>query len=260
MCSATDTYKIPKQIQDGKLLGTNLKGWIITVIRLLNLWPGNLLGVVVVVMSKETVQHQGITLTIEGSVNLQLSAKIVGVFEAFYNSVKYNLRCDMKRSLLAKDLTKSFEFIIHSLVCTKCQSFSTETRHQTILPFITLDWPLICMDLSGREQSIQSIGVQEGAQEPCGHTKAVPNQGGKKHAMLFLVRVMLWGADSTRATEAVSAPEGQVTTNPCGLFYTPEALQNVKESASLPRFLIRGHLDSTNCMTGELLVEVLLGR
>ncbi|KAE8621471.1 hypothetical protein XENTR_v10004843 [Xenopus tropicalis] len=126
---------------------------------------GEILSGVVVVMSRDTVQHQGITLTMEGSVNLQLSAKSVGVFEAFYNSVKpiqiisssmemvkpgklpsgkteipfefplnakgnkvlyetyhgvfvniqYTLRCDMKRSLLAKDLTKSCEFIIHSL-------------------------------------------------------------------------------------------------------------------------------------------------
>lgn len=41
-----------------------------------------------VITSKDTVQHQGISLTMEGSVNLQLSAKSVGVFEAFYNSVK----------------------------------------------------------------------------------------------------------------------------------------------------------------------------
>ncbi|KAG8591003.1 hypothetical protein GDO81_007006 [Engystomops pustulosus] len=125
---------------------------------------GELLSGVVVVVSKDTVQHQGIFLTMEGSVSLQLSAKSVGVFEAFYNSVKpiqiisntvemvkpgklpsgkteipfefplivksnkvlyetyhgvfvniqYTLRCDMKRSLLAKDLTKNCEFIIHS--------------------------------------------------------------------------------------------------------------------------------------------------
>ncbi|NP_001084757.1 uncharacterized protein LOC431791 [Xenopus laevis] len=182
---------------------------------------GEILSGVVVVMSKDTIQHQGITLTMEGSVNLQLSAKSVGVFEAFYNSVKpiqiisnsmemvkpgklpsgkteipfefplnakgnkvlyetyhgvfvniqYSLRCDMKRSLLAKDLTKSCEFIIHSL------------PQKAKLPPTPVDFTI-----------------------------------------------------------------------------TPETLQNVKERASLPRFLIRGHLDSTNCMitqplTGELLVE-----
>lgn len=124
---------------------------------------GELLSGVVVVHSKGEMSHQGVTLFMEGAVNLQLSAKSVGLFEAFYNSLKpiellnysieirkpgkfpsgstqipfefplkaksgagrlyetyhgvfvnvqYTLRCDMKRSLLSKDLTKSVEFII----------------------------------------------------------------------------------------------------------------------------------------------------
>lgn len=43
---------------------------------------------VIVLVSKETLQHHGIFLSMEGLVNLQLSSKSVGVFEAFYNSVK----------------------------------------------------------------------------------------------------------------------------------------------------------------------------
>eukprot|EP00112_Aurelia_sp_Birch-Aquarium-sp1_P023442 Seg699.4 transcript_id=Seg699.4/GoldUCD/mRNA.D3Y31 product="Down syndrome critical region protein 3-like" protein_id=Seg699.4/GoldUCD/D3Y31 len=42
----------------------------------------------VVIQSKSDVVHTGITLFIDGSVNMQLSAKSVGLFEAFYNSVK----------------------------------------------------------------------------------------------------------------------------------------------------------------------------
>uniref|UniRef100_A0A8C4QCM6 VPS26 endosomal protein sorting factor C n=1 Tax=Eptatretus burgeri TaxID=7764 RepID=A0A8C4QCM6_EPTBU len=115
---------------------------------------GEILAGVVVVQCKETVQHQGISLTMDGSVMLQLSSKTIGVFEAFYNSAKpitlvncsaevckpgrlplgrteipfefpiepqgsqkYVLRCDMKRSLLNKDLQKTCEFIIHIPVC-----------------------------------------------------------------------------------------------------------------------------------------------
>lgn len=37
------------------------------------------------------VKHDGIFLTMEGSVNLQLSSKNVGIFEAFYNSVKVSM-------------------------------------------------------------------------------------------------------------------------------------------------------------------------
>ena len=50
-----------------------------------------MLSGVVVVTSKSDVAHQGITLTVDGSVNLQLSSKSVGLFEAFYNSLKVGL-------------------------------------------------------------------------------------------------------------------------------------------------------------------------
>ena len=50
-----------------------------------------MLSGVVVISGKDSVQHQGVSLTVEGTVNLQLSAKSVGVFEAFYNSVKVRL-------------------------------------------------------------------------------------------------------------------------------------------------------------------------
>lgn len=56
--------------------------WRLTVV------PQEMLSGVVVISSKDSVQHQGVSLTMEGTVNLQLSAKSVGVFEAFYNSVK----------------------------------------------------------------------------------------------------------------------------------------------------------------------------
>jgi len=42
----------------------------------------------VVVTSKGSMSHSGITLQLHGEVNLQLSAKSVGMFEAFYNSLK----------------------------------------------------------------------------------------------------------------------------------------------------------------------------
>ncbi|EDQ92300.1 uncharacterized protein MONBRDRAFT_14003, partial [Monosiga brevicollis MX1] len=54
----------------------------------------------VVVDSKDGLNHQGIVMSVEGSVSLQLSAKNQGVFEAFYNSIKpiplINLRFEMQ--------------------------------------------------------------------------------------------------------------------------------------------------------------------
>ena len=36
----------------------------------------------------QAIQHNGITLSLEGNVHINLSTKNVGVFEAFYNSAK----------------------------------------------------------------------------------------------------------------------------------------------------------------------------
>ncbi|KAJ8729085.1 hypothetical protein PYW07_006781 [Mythimna separata] len=49
---------------------------------------GETLAGVAVVESSSDVRHEGLSLTMEGSVNLQLSTKNVGIFEAFSNSIK----------------------------------------------------------------------------------------------------------------------------------------------------------------------------
>ncbi|KAJ8922342.1 hypothetical protein NQ315_004285 [Exocentrus adspersus] len=58
----------------------------------------NVVGVIVI-SSNSDFKHEGITLTMEGIVNLQVSSKNVGIIEAFYNSVKpiqlINLPCDV---------------------------------------------------------------------------------------------------------------------------------------------------------------------
>ncbi|CAD5112013.1 unnamed protein product [Dimorphilus gyrociliatus] len=46
-------------------------------------------GVVLIVNNtKSDVSHQGVTLALDGRVNLKMSSKNIGVFESFYNSVK----------------------------------------------------------------------------------------------------------------------------------------------------------------------------
>lgn len=74
--------------------------WAAAVVAWKKHWTGSQLCVfvcvqevvagVIVLMCKEPLQHHGISLSMEGLVNLQLSSKSVGVFEAFYNSVKVN--------------------------------------------------------------------------------------------------------------------------------------------------------------------------
>lgn len=50
--------------------------------------PGEMVSGHVLILSKGAMSHNGITLVMEGLVTLQLSAKSVGMFEAFYNSLK----------------------------------------------------------------------------------------------------------------------------------------------------------------------------
>uniref|UniRef100_A0A4W4FPE6 VPS26 endosomal protein sorting factor C n=1 Tax=Electrophorus electricus TaxID=8005 RepID=A0A4W4FPE6_ELEEL len=92
-------------------------------------------------------------------------------YHGVFVNIQYTLRCDMRRPLLAKDLSKTCEFMLH------CQP-----------------------------------------------------------------------------------QKSKVQPSPVDFIITPETLQNVRERSVLPKFLIRGHLDATNCvitqpLTGELVVE-----
>lgn len=121
----------------------------------------NITGLIVI-NSPTDLKHDGIFLIMEGSVNLTLSSKNVGILEAFYNSVKpiqllsvtcevstpgkvpagkteipfelplrpkqnrelfetyqgvfinisYNLKCDIKRSFLSKDIQRAKQFLV----------------------------------------------------------------------------------------------------------------------------------------------------
>nr|XP_025843661.1 Down syndrome critical region protein 3 [Vulpes vulpes] len=176
---------------------------------------------VVVISGKDSIQHQGVSLTVEGSVNLQLSAKSVGVFEAFYNSVKpiqiINSTIEMvKPGKFPSGKTEiPFEFPLH----VKGNKVLYETYHGV---FVNIQYTLRCD-----------------------------------------MRRSLLAKDLTKTCEFIvhSAPQkGKLTPSPVDFTITPETLQNVKERALLPKFLIRGHLNSTNCvitqpLTGELVVE-----
>jgi len=50
--------------------------------------PGDVVSGAVVVASKGSMSHGGITLKVDGEVTMQISAKSVGIFEAFYQSIK----------------------------------------------------------------------------------------------------------------------------------------------------------------------------
>lgn len=145
---------------------------------------GELVTGFIVLQTNSDVKHDGIFLSMEGSVNLQLSSKNFGIFEAFYNSVKpiqlvqytldvapsgkipsgkteipfelplkprgtkslyetyhgvfvniqYFIRCDIKRSFLAKDVNRSLEFIVEDKVPAKIEKEPNKPVYFKIMP------------------------------------------------------------------------------------------------------------------------------
>jgi len=98
-----------------------------------------LLGCVQFQCSQET-KHEGITLYLEGIVNLQLSAKTVGLFDAFYNSVKpiNLLQNSLELSAPGKLSAGRSEFHFElPLVCKKEPRILYETYHGVLSMLIT---------------------------------------------------------------------------------------------------------------------------
>ena len=118
----TNTSSISCCFFFGKV-GAPLEGWRPLLRRILdppliNILPFHrqeLVAGIVVVNSKQEVQHQGIYLAMEGAVSLQLSAKSVGLFEAFYNSLKV---CPN---------SSEFEYNKHRAVMSRFSFFATKS-------------------------------------------------------------------------------------------------------------------------------------
>lgn len=184
---------------------------------------GELLTGLVVVNSKDSCQHQGITLSVDGSVSLQLSAKSVGLFEAFYNSLKpiqllsYTLEVAKPGKLPAGKTEIPFEVPLKPKSTMNKQLY--ETYHGV---FVNIQY-LVKVDM--------------------------------KRSLL--------NKDLTKQVEFIveySEQKEKAAVKPVNFSITPETLQNVKEKANVPKFKIKGKLDSSSCcltkpFTGELIVE-----
>uniref|UniRef100_A0A674NIV2 Vacuolar protein sorting-associated protein 26C n=1 Tax=Takifugu rubripes TaxID=31033 RepID=A0A674NIV2_TAKRU len=162
---------------------------------------GEVVSGVIVMVCKEAVQHHGIFLSMEGLVNLQLSSKSVGVFEAFYNSVK------------------PIQLISSNIEVAKAGKVPPG---KTEIPF---EFPL--------------------------NTKSNKVLYETYHGVFVNIQVK---------TPGLLPQKAKVVPMPVNFSITPDTMQNVRERSSLPKFLVRGHLDATNCvitqpLTGELQVE-----
>jgi len=80
--------------------------------------PGDKIRGNLVVSVPSSFSHSGVSITLFGSVTLQLSAKSVGLFEAFYNSLKpvelmdYKLNIESSGTIPSGTTTIPFEFVI----------------------------------------------------------------------------------------------------------------------------------------------------
>ncbi|XP_068142319.1 vacuolar protein sorting-associated protein 26C [Drosophila tropicalis] len=191
-----------------------------------------LLGCVQFQCPPETeTKHEGIFLTLEGVVNLQLSSKTVGVFDAFYNSVKpiNLLQTSLELAAPGKLSPGRSEFHFElPLVCRKEPKMLYETYHGV---FISINYQLRCdvkRNFLGKSlQKIQQFCVQykprELSESDIEARKAVPF-----------------------SLSPDSLPKNATST--------------AKERLSMPRFLITGSIDRlescvTEPLTGHIIVQ-----
>lgn len=174
------------------------------------------------IQSNADFKHDGITLVAEGTVNLQLSAKNVGILEAFYQSVKpiHLVNCTLEIAIPGKIPAGKTEIPFEFLLAPRTNKTLYETYHGV---FVNIQYHLrVEMKRSFLAKDLTKVCEFIVEYHPDKCEKAVP------HPIEFTV--------------------------------TPDSLQNVRERNNIPRFLVKGKFDSTMCsvtkpFTGELILE-----
>lgn len=183
---------------------------------------GDTVAGVIIIQSKNEVKHDGVLLTMEGTVNLQLSNnKTVGLFDAFYNSVK------------------PMHLLNYTLEVAKSGKFPPG---KTEIPF---EFPLVSKGSKSLHETYHGVFVNIQYSIRCDMKRSLLNKDLQK-SQEFIVEY------KKNAEHAISKP--------ISFTISPETLQNVKEKLKVPQFFVKGHLDSTVCcitqpFTGELTIE-----
>ncbi len=181
---------------------------------------GEVLKGAVVVTSKGELNHQGVTLTMEGTVTLQLSAKSVGMFEAFYNSLK------------------PIALVNYTTDIAKPGRFPNGT---TEIPF---EMPLRAKSGKKLYETYHGVFVNI------------------MYTMRADMKRSLLAKDLQKVSEfLVENMEGEkVEEKAVNFTISPQSLDNVKDRANIPDFLVTGKIDNVHCcithpFSGELMVE-----
>ncbi|KAK6623370.1 Vacuolar protein sorting-associated protein 26C [Polyplax serrata] len=183
---------------------------------------GDVVSGIVVVQSPSDFKHDGITLIAEGTVNLQLSAKNVGILDAFYQSVKpiQLVNCTMDMASPGKIPAGNTEIPFEFTLTPRTNKTLYETYHGV---FVNIQYNLRAeMKRSFLAKDLTKVCQFIVEYHPDKCEKAKP------HPISFTI--------------------------------SPESLQNVRRRSSVPRFRVSGKFDSTVCnltkpFTGELILE-----
>lgn len=189
--------------------------------------PGEKITGAVVVNSQGSMSHSGIKLIAEGSAALQLSARSIGLFEAFYSSLKpvEIMRVEVDISGGGKCVNGITEYPFEFPLKPVKDSAIYDTYHGV---YVNVQY-MITVDMSRGMMSKNLKKTKE-----------------------FLVEVEV-DPDVRKAEEKAKPFQFKVS---------PDSLQNVKESSKkkIPDFLFDGHLTNTTCnvnrpLTGELVIR-----
>jgi len=189
--------------------------------------PGDKVTGAVVVQSQGAMKHNGIKIQVEGSAALQLSARSIGLFEAFYSSLKpvqiLNMEFDVAQpGKIPNGVTEfPFEFTLKKKDCDLY-----ETYHGVY------------------------VNIQYGIS--CEITRPMLSGKSLKKNREFYVEIP--GDSEIKSTESRSKP--------FNFKISPESLKNVKVASKrkIPDFLFEGFLDHTTCcvsdaFSGELVIR-----
>uniref|UniRef100_A0A0K8TF21 Vacuolar protein sorting-associated protein 26C n=1 Tax=Lygus hesperus TaxID=30085 RepID=A0A0K8TF21_LYGHE len=176
---------------------------------------------VVVITTPQQIKHNGIALSMEGIVSLQLSPKNVGIFEAFYNSVKPVQICYALVDISGPNTIPQgkTEIPFEVPLVTKPNRMMHETYHGV---FINIQYTLKCELRRG-----------------------------------FMLKDMIKVAEFIVEYK----PKKQNTdVKPVNFVITPDSLEGGVDLGTIPGFRISGTIDSTACniskpFTGQITIQ-----
>ncbi|KAL5253921.1 hypothetical protein ACHWQZ_G013623 [Mnemiopsis leidyi] len=170
--------------------------------------PGEVLKGSLLVETKSDISHTGLFLNLEGVVSMQLSSKSVGIFEAFYNSVK------------------PIPLITVNLEVQKAGKFPAGV---TTIPF---EFPLKAKSTRPLYDSYHGVFISVQYTLHAELRRGILNK-----PLLKSLEFIVEGDKVAKSTEE----------SPIPFTITPQSLENIREIKSVPDFKISGTLERAVC-------------